>query len=548
MPTFIALDVSLSMQRNIPGRQDLTYHQLAVKGINQFLDVIQNSQKLEFIALSTYSTRSDLIVDFTREVELIRLSLRKVEHNDKTNFEGALKLASESLSSNWGKQNHSQVLIFSDCGLGFGSSSIRNITARFLTSVGEPGEYDWVEPLQNVKIHIICMGVYSDPYFSQSITAHQKYLDVLRLKANFYLPKTKDEQSEEHSSKISGKTPSELGRTAMSEMVERLCEQNYKQFEANLKCGGFSRLECKVLIWPAPEPYTTTDELTGSQVTRNISRNIEVCGFLSLADIGSPATISRHLVSPKMKNDVPHKKGSKSPKKEPQTGPSTEFEKLEQEIKTFFLNRGEDEPEDSHKASIDTKENACVLLHSALKIENLAAVVILTDNWYGFLYSYADSKKKSNLMLSILPPGNNNIPWLGDFRMFGMQDDILPGENVCFPVKSDKRSYSQNSVVWIKHASLQSDIQKVLRHAKKLPEKTMHFYKELNRIRRAALSIGFCELLDTLAVIFEKEATMLPPNANPDCSMQLKHAAMNLKRGMDAKTVITALPTKYNQQ
>lgn len=546
MPTIIELDVSLSMHRNIPGRQDLTYHQLAVKGINQFLDCIQVSQKLEFIALSTYSTKCEILVDFTRDVEIIRQTLKKIEHNDKTNFEGALKMASESLSSNWGKQNHSQVLIFSDCGLGFGTSSVRNITARFLTNSGDPGEFDWVDPLHNVKIHIICMGVLSDPYFSQSIAAYQKYLDVLRLKANLYMPKTKEELSEEHTS---GKTSSELGRTAMAELVDRLCEQNYKQFEASLKCGGFSRLECKVMVWPAPEPYTTTDDLTGSQITRNVSRSIEVCGFLSLADIGSPATISRHLVSPKIKGEHHHKKGSKSPKREPPPPPpSTEFEKMEHEIKTFFANRGEDEPEESHKLVIETKENACVLLHSALKIENLAAVVILSENWFGFLYSYADSKKKSNLMLSILPPGNNNIPWLGDFRMFGMQDDILPGESVGFPVKSDKRSYSQNSVVWIKHASLQSDIQKVLRHAKKLPEKTIHFYKELNRIRRAALSIGFCELLDTLALIFEKEASMLPPNANPDCSLQLKHAAMNLKRGMDAKTVITALPTKYNQQ
>lgn len=143
------------------------------------------------------------------------------------------------------------------------------------------------------------MGVFSDPYFSQAIAVYQKYLDVLRLKANFYLPKTKDELSEEHSSKGSGKT-SELGRTAMADMVDRLCEQNYKQFEANLKCGGYSRLESKIMVWPAPEPFTTTDELTGSQVTRNVSRNLEVCGFLSLADIGSPATISRHLISPKV--------------------------------------------------------------------------------------------------------------------------------------------------------------------------------------------------------------------------------------------------------
>lgn len=73
--------------------------------------------------------------------------------------------------------------------------------------------------------------------------------------------------------------------------------------------------------------------------------------------------------------------------------------------------------------------------------------------------------------------GNDNIPWLGDFRFFATPDEALPGENAQFPIKPDKRSYSQNCVVWIKQAGLQSDIQKLLRHAKKLPEKTQQFYK-----------------------------------------------------------------------
>ena len=73
-----------------------------------------------------------------------------------------------------------------------------------------------------------------------------------------------------------------------------------------------------------------------------------------------------------------------------------------------------------------------------------------------------------------------------------------------------KPSYSSSPVVWIRQASLQSDIQKVLRHARKMPEKTPHFYKELNRIRKAALSIGFYELMDGVASIFEKECAILP--------------------------------------
>lgn len=125
----------------------------------------------------------------------------------------------------------------------------------------------------------------------------------------------------------------------------------------------------------------------------------------------------------------------------------------------------------------------------------------------------------------------------------------MPGEVPQFPVKPDKRSYSQNCVVWIKSTGLLSDIQKVLRHAKKLPEKTQQFYKELNRIRRAALSLGFVELLEVLSTLFEKEIQTLPGSANPDCAIQLSHSAMHLRKisNRDLKITITPMPTSFNQ-
>lgn len=70
--------------------------------------------------------------------------------------------------------------------------------------------------------------------------------------------------------------------------------------------------------------------------------------------------------------------------------------------------------------------------------------------------------------------------------------------------------------------------------AKKMPEKTSQFYKELNRIRRNAQSLGFDALIDALAGVFEKEAlALMAPNttANPECAIQLNHAARELRRG-----------------
>lgn len=119
-----------------------------------------------------------------------------------------------------------------------------------------------------------------------------------------------------------------------------------------------------------------------------ISRTITVCGFLNLSDIGSPMSISRHLVLP---NENATAKCS------------VDTEKLENDIKSFY-SKSEDDDASDHIKSND--ESACILLHGALKIENLAAVVLLNDDWFGFLHSYSDSKRKSNLILTILPPGN----------------------------------------------------------------------------------------------------------------------------------------------
>lgn len=142
------------------------------------------------------------------------------------------------------------------------------------------------------------------------------------------------------------------------------------------------------------QPYTSKD----TDVPRQISRKIEICGFLNLTDIGSPWSISRHIVLPN-ENPAAHFAHSLA-----------QAEKLENEIKSIFT-KGDDDDATAAGASgahADAiKESVCVLLHGALKFENTAALVLLGDEWYGFIYSHADSKRKSNLMLTILPPGEN---------------------------------------------------------------------------------------------------------------------------------------------
>lgn len=122
-------------------------------------------------------------------------------------------------------------------------------------------------------------------------------------------------------------------------------------------------------------------------------------------------SVSRHLILPRTDVDK-HAKFNKA-----DGGAISEYEKLESDIKIFY-SKADNGNSDDESASGSTgtmgsnlhdsiKESVCVLLHGALKVENMAALILLNDDWFGFIYSYADSKKKSNLMLTVLPPGLN---------------------------------------------------------------------------------------------------------------------------------------------
>lgn len=148
-----------------------------------------------------------------------------------------------------------------------------------------------------------------------------------------------------------------------------------------------------------------------------ISRKLEICGFLGLSDIGSPMSVSRHLLLPRASVDAAGAVIGSGGKMGKQDCAAAEYDKLESDIKVYYSKseqaNSSDEEQNGHQSAATTAaavpnpngESVCVLLHGALKVENMAALVLLNDDWFGFIYSYADSKKKSNLMLTILPPG-----------------------------------------------------------------------------------------------------------------------------------------------
>ncbi|TNN86918.1 von Willebrand factor A domain-containing protein 9 [Liparis tanakae] len=257
-------------------------------------------------------------------------------------------------------------------------------------------------------------------------------------------------------------------------MFGRLIDHAYSPFHAVLHCGNLSS---DVQVFPRPEPIVMDEEV--EPMPRSV--NIEV------DEVGTGAT-----------------------------------------------DELEEEPSASQMAG--KSPNFCVLLHGSLKVEGMVALVQLGPEWYGMLYSQADSKKKSNLMMSLFEPGPEPLPWLGKITHLGPISEAAEnpyGEDDSkspFPLQpSAKRSYAQNVTVWIKASGLQTDVQKILRNARKLPDKTQTFYKELNRLRKAALAFGFWELLKGVADLLERECTLLPDSAHPDAAFQLSHAAQQLK-------------------
>lgn len=494
MPTIIILDVSLSMTKpicNNDERKITSPKHLAINGINSFLDYTSSLTKLEFISLVAFSSLYEERCSFTRDYSRIKAELQNTDDYDKTCVQTALHGINQIVLGEWGNNTLCQILLVTDGCIGVGHSALRQTLQTFNQKTTQSVLSPFSFP---AKLHVVCITNPNDPCFIKSKSLYQRLVDLSGYDGSILVP-------------------DQLTDSSIISLFHKLAEEMYTSFNAVLKCGN---LESNVVLSPLPVHYTKTTDFDCK--TYSMSKLIEVCGFISVNDISSPMAVGRHLILP--------------------VGFQTKGKKTELSID---LTTEEDTTDESKIPSF------CVLLHGALKVENMAALVTIGENWFGFIYSWADSKKKSNLMLTSLKPGLDAVPWLGDLSYLGCAGQFEQYLN--FPVRpADKRSYSQNGVVWIKSAGLQSDIQKILRHARKLPDKTQQFYKELNRLRKAAISIGFPNLLTTLAAIFEQECLQLPSNAHPDCAVQLQHAVDVLKKtqNRDAKFIITAYQANYN--
>uniref|UniRef100_T1JDL9 Integrator complex subunit 14 n=1 Tax=Strigamia maritima TaxID=126957 RepID=T1JDL9_STRMM len=503
MPTILLLDVSLSMLRPIIIPESIEVYQrrhLAAHGINTLLDYMAANCRLEFTCLMAFSSLWEIVCPFTRDYDHLKSYLSNIEIYDRTCMETALEGVKNTVLEEWGAGVLCQIILITD-----GSAGSNFRTSRLTRRENKQDKVGFALPFPfSSKLHIMCIGQPDEASLLASIPLYQNLIDLNGSEGQVFVPE------------------GSLNHKSVEAMFTKLADTYFAPFHGQITCG---HLSSNIQLFPPPQPFNRPWDF--EWIKRSVADKIEICGFLDLNDISSPASYSRHLVLPSITN----KSDAVSIKPDAESG-----------------------DEDIGSSDDGKTASFCVLLHGSLKVESMVAVCSVGEDWYGILYSWADSKKKSNLMLTIFEPGVGVIPWLGkldhlapltDFKdhPYGEDDSVSP-----FPLKpSEKRSYAQGCVVWIRQSGLQADIQKILRYARKLPEKTQNFYKELNRLRKAALAYGFLELLERMASILERECTLLPGTAHPDAALQLTHASNMLRtsKSHDWSQNIYPMRTKF---
>lgn len=190
------------------------------------------------------------MVDFTRDYESIRQALKTVEHYDKTCVENMLQAVKSILSTNWGSQNYSQVLVFTDMGIGFGATSIRALIETYSSEVTDRSKY-CLPFSKSSKLSFVCLGNPYETYCKIAVELYQKVLDVSGQTGQIFVVRSADNNGGKEKKDDLGVTAT-LDVENVRSMIISMCEVNYKQFEATLKCGGFGKLETPIHIWPAP--------------------------------------------------------------------------------------------------------------------------------------------------------------------------------------------------------------------------------------------------------------------------------------------------------
>lgn len=412
MPTIILFDLSLSMCRSVELNdtgESYTFQNLANYGLIELLDYMSANNKMEYVSLMYFSSLWERNVSFTRDYDSIKLALAKScdTFYDTTNIENALKGVQEYVQEEWGKSIPVQLLLITDGNPGAqamlqivnsGSTDRDRIICcdeeRTMDAEPEAGFVQFSFPC---KLHAINLCTRNDPHMFDEAFAYYRRL-ILETTSEQTRPNLNEQIHFLDSYSLQ----------SVSALFRQLATKHYTPCISSLHCGS---LASPITIFPQLKPYTESEIVLAKP---SIADGLVVCGFLELSEIASPPVHSRHIVLPNVMNREQHLQSFHSLLT---SNPSSNYELAAATIADL---------EEASKNLMTTDDGSrqpslCVLLHGSLKVESMVAICKVGEpNWFGMLYSWADNKKKSNLMLSTFKQGTESVSWLGNLYHLGL--------------------------------------------------------------------------------------------------------------------------------
>lgn len=278
MPTLILVDTSLSMLRLASQDDSGTQRKLlAEEGIRQLLQHLKSSFPLEFSALMAFSSDCDLVVDWTRDYDMLTAGLISLGIGDKTNFVGALRKAGECCQAEWGVAAPCQIIVVSD------ERPFLLSAQESIVSSPEIGRYRFSFPC---KLHFLVLTSSDDvkPDDVTNGTELGNHFCELFGSSYVHMP------------------IGSLNSCSVGEMFQKLIECHYVPFIGDLQCGG---LKSKITLVPPPmrmrQGGWTDQQHPGNLLESKIDKSdfpkvIQICGFMHLADLAGVPVLSRHVV------------------------------------------------------------------------------------------------------------------------------------------------------------------------------------------------------------------------------------------------------------
>lgn len=473
MPTIVLLDTSLSMRRPVSkSNQDETRHGLACKGLEWFFQYLGKLFPYEYTSFLTFSSSCETLSTFTRDYKHLTSKLESIPFNDRTDLYSALVTVVDMVVAEWDTFAPCQVIMVTD---------------------GSPG-----------VIH-------------QDAASHRKQTIQVPFSCNMSIVCvcTREELGEANLQRLCETvniTSSEvfvaanpLGVESVRGAFKEVAKSSFSPFSCMLKCG---HLQSRVSLSPSPSMYRAKCDIVVSTEQRfpkldeslggmQFPGRMEICGFLDSSHIPAPPHYSRHFV----------------------LDPEADEKSLE--LKSpLLLSPPPPAPPPLSEAAASASDEAQkpsfrVLLHGSLKCESKTALVRLGEEWYGFLFSQTSASKKANLVLCVLYP-KADLPWLGKMKYLGPKSpevgdprvqSSVAVETSQFPVGPSHLPsfHTPSNLFWVKESVLQTDVSKVIRYSRKLPDKEASLLKELNKLRLVALTYCMPELLEVICSILMKE-------------------------------------------